>query len=63
MVLTKDHKIEIVQEMFKGKEFTKENLVYLLSATLVNGGLSLDQIDGIVNDWSLIVEVIQGVEH
>jgi hypothetical protein len=42
--------------LFEGLDLTKEELIQLLSMTLVNGGLTDTQIREIVNDWRYLKE-------
>lgn len=43
--------------LFQSKNFTKQQLEMMISLTLVEGGLSLDQIRGISDDWANIIRL------
>jgi hypothetical protein len=44
-------------QMFKQKNFTKEQLEHMISLTLVEGGIMLSDIREIANDWERILKV------
>jgi len=42
---------QIAVDKLREKGFTKEQLEWLLCSTLIEGGLTLDQVAGIFDDW------------